>query len=226
MVPKASPSAPPTKKRIWTLPHHLSRSASACAGAAASASSTPTDAALRTILPIARARVESVIESSLDIDAAGRNRPGGKLAAAAPPREDNRISFGAMLTGDHVCRRRRPSQGYVSPCPPSTQMSSIGSRCLAARPVSGRITDEITAPAILEIVERPHLPGHLERIAIDRIVPAFDVDRARPAGEPELRDDVDPIAVAKPGRAHEYELFLAEDAVLADHLVPYRRILA
>jgi hypothetical protein len=31
MVPKASPSAPPTKKRIFTLLHHLSVGPAACA---------------------------------------------------------------------------------------------------------------------------------------------------------------------------------------------------
>ena len=92
--------------------------------------------------------------------------------------------------------------------------------------LSGRFVDEIAAAAILEIVERADLAGHFKRVAIDRVVPAFDVDRTGPTGEPEFRDDVDPVAVAEAGGAHEHELLLAEDAVLLDHLPPHRCVLA
>src|SRR5690606_2429292 len=80
---------------------------------------------------------------------------------------------------------------------------------------SGRV-DVVAAARILEVVERPHLAGHLERVAIDGIVPALDVDGAGPACEAQLGDDVGPVAVAEAGRAHEDERHLAENAVLAD----------
>src|SRR6266576_6430665 len=55
MVPKASPSAPPTKKRIWTSLHHWA--SSACAGkvemAAASAVAAATTVERRSVVLIA-----------------------------------------------------------------------------------------------------------------------------------------------------------------------------
>ncbi|ENN89832.1 hypothetical protein RHSP_80781 [Rhizobium freirei PRF 81] len=86
--------------------------------------------------------------------------------------------------------------------------------------------DVFTAPASLEIVQSVNLTSHLERIAIDRIVPALDVDRAGPAGKAQLGDDVSPVAVAEARRAHEDELLLAENAVLLDDLPADRRVLA
>src|SRR5687767_8225417 len=63
--------------------------------------------------------------------------------------------------------------------------------------------DVVAAAALLQIIEGPDLPGHFERVAIDRVVPALDVDGTRPAGEPEFGDDVGPVAVAEAGGAHE-----------------------
>src|SRR6185437_9618921 len=91
---------------------------------------------------------------------------------------------------------------------------------------SGRLVDEFAAAAILEVIQRPYLTGHFERIAVYRVMPALDVDRAGPAGEAQLGNDVDPVAVAEPRRAHEDELLLAENAVLLDHFPAHRRILA
>ncbi len=58
---------------------------------------------------------------------------------------------------------------------------------------SNRIDDEIAAPGMLQMVQRMDLAGHLQRIAIDRIMPAFDVDGAGPAGKPQLGNDVGPV---------------------------------
>ncbi|MGO4119160.1 hypothetical protein ACEQ6C_38910, partial [Rhizobium ruizarguesonis] len=43
---------------------------------------------------------------------------------------------------------------------------------------SGSIDDEFAAPGMLEVVQRIELTSHLKRVAIDRVMPAFDVDRA------------------------------------------------
>src|SRR3569832_230870 len=107
----------------------------------------------------------------------------------------------------------------------SSRLSACGPLGTGSR-ISLRRVDEVTAAGLLEIIERPDLTGHFERVAINRIMPALDVDRARVAGEAQLRDHVDPVAVAEPRRAHEHELLLAEDAVLADHLPAHRRVLA
>ena len=48
----------------------------------------------------------------------------------------------------------------------------------------------------------------------------------RPAGQAQLGNDVGPVAVAETRRAHEDELFLAENAVLPDHVPADRRVLA
>ena len=53
------------------------------------------------------------------------------------------------------------------------------------------------------------LPRHLQRIAIHRIAPAFDMDRVRSAIQSQLGDDVCPAGVTKTGRAHEDEGVLA-----------------
>src|SRR5690606_16892528 len=65
-----------------------------------------------------------------------------------------------------------------------------------------------------------------EGIAVDGVVPAFDVDRAGPAGEPQFADDPRPVAVAEARRAHLDEAVLPEDAVLADDVPAHRRVLA
>ena len=47
-----------------------------------------------------------------------------------------------------------------------------------------------------------------------------------PAGKAQFGNDVRPVGVAEARRAHEDELFLAEDAVLADDVPADRRVLA
>ena len=42
-----------------------------------------------------------------------------------------------------------------------------------------------------------HLAGHLQIVAINGVVPAFDVNRASPTGLPQNSKDIGPIRVAK-----------------------------
>src|SRR5690606_21352969 len=93
--------------------------------------------------------------------------------------------------------------------------------------VSSRSDRHVIAAACgFEVIERVDLPGHFEVAAIDRIVPAFDVDAARPAGQAKLGKDVGPVAVTKAGRAHEDKRMLAENAVFLDHLPANGGVLA
>jgi len=55
-------------------------------------------------------------------------------------------------------------------------------------------------------------------------MPAFDVDGAGPAGEPELGDDIGSVGVAESRRADEDESFRAEYVMLLDHIPADRRI--
>jgi hypothetical protein len=61
----------------------------------------------------------------------------------------------------------------------SRHYSSGGSRQRRVSPFIVRCEIYEVAPSgLFEIVERPDLPSHLKGVAIDRIVPALDVDGA------------------------------------------------
>src|SRR5260221_11048443 len=58
--------------------------------------------------------------------------------------------------------------------------------------------DEVSSPRRLEMVESVDLPGHLHRVAIDRVVPALDIDGPFEAGETKFADDARPSPAAEP----------------------------
>lgn len=59
--------------------------------------------------------------------------------------------------------------------PAGTRLLEVNQRRIAG--VQLGIGDEVPASAPFEVVERVHLPGHLQAVAVDQTVPAFDVDR-------------------------------------------------
>src|SRR5271157_1899724 len=81
------------------------------------------------------------------------------------------------------------------------------------------------AAAFLEKRERPDLAGHFQGVAINRIVPPFDVDCSLEAAEAQFADDPRPVAVSETGGVHLHERHLAEHAVLADHVPAHGRVL-
>src|SRR5271165_563073 len=141
MVPKASPSFPPTKKRMWTPLHHLSRG-SALAAVVEAASIAPLAAAIKTVATAKEAGRFRPILNASDIASSSRwpRIRAARIAApgVAPARFLSGLDAGWLLR--HV--------GHVMR----------------------------TAAAFLEKRERPDLAGHFEGVAINRIVPAFDVD--------------------------------------------------
>src|SRR5271168_276626 len=82
------------------------------------------------------------------------------------------------------------------------------------------------ATASLEIIQRVDLSRHFELLAIDRVVPALDVDAALVAREPQLADDAGPVGVAEAGRAHLHERIFAEYAMRLDDVPAHGRVLA
>src|SRR6185503_1227677 len=89
-----------------------------------------------------------------------------------------------------------------------------------------RIRDEISAAAALEILKAHHLARHLEIVAVDRVVPALDVDRAAPARLAQDRDDVRPIRIAKTRRAVPNAVASRAGALGFDDVPVDRRVLA
>src|SRR5271168_1776920 len=82
------------------------------------------------------------------------------------------------------------------------------------------------ATASLEIIQRVDLSRHFELLAVDRIVPALDVDAALIAREPQLADDAGPVGVAETRGAHLHERVFAEYAMRFDNVPAYGRVLA
>src|SRR6185312_5028081 len=62
-------------------------------------------------------------------------------------------------------------------CSPAALRPSRAAPLLAPRSALAGSGDVVATPTILEIVERADLPRHFEVAAIDRIMPALDVDR-------------------------------------------------
>jgi hypothetical protein len=59
-------------------------------------------------------------------------------------------------------------------------LESLGHLLQAAGAFSLRVKDDLSAPAIPEIVECTHLAGHFQRISIDRVMPSLDVHGTGP----------------------------------------------
>src|SRR5271165_2745036 len=185
MVPKASPSAPPTKKRRWTPLHHLS-CGSALDAVVEAASVAALAAAMKTAARREARRFRPIVIAFI-------------------------ISTSSRLAPDHRGSHVAPGLAPALVLP------------LASHGV-GRVAR--AAAALLEIGERPDLAGHFERVAIDRVMPAFDVDCSLVPGETQFADDPRPVAIAESGGAHLHERQLAEHAVLADHVPAHCRVLA
>ena len=81
---------------------------------------------------------------------------------------------------------------------------------------SGRVGHEVSAATLLEVIQTVDLAGHFQIIAIDRIMPTFDVDAAFESALAQLGNDVGPIAVTKAGCAMEGKLLGTVDAELLD----------
>ena len=76
------------------------------------------------------------------------------------------------------------------------------------------IRHELAAAALFQIVQRMNLAGHFQVVAINRIVPAFDVNRAAKTIHPQNADHVGPIRLAEAGRAVMNVLFPSPDAAV------------
>ena len=70
------------------------------------------------------------------------------------------------------------------------------------------------------------LAGHFQIVAVDGVVPAFDVDAAADSRHAQDADDVGPVGVAEAGRAVLDVLLAAADAVLPDDVPRDGRVLA
>lgn len=88
--------------------------------------------------------------------------------------------------------------------------------CLA--PDLLRRRDVSTAAGLLKVAKRVDLAGHFELFAVDRIVPALDVDGAGVAVGAEDGEDVGPVAVAQAGVAILVIAAPGEDALGAQEV--------